>query len=84
MAFADPAIQEINVYGVAVPGCEGRCGMAMLVLTVSAAQFNFAALYQHIYTQLPSYARPIFLRISREIEVTGTFKHRKVDLVQAG
>ncbi|NXO26306.1 S27A2 synthetase, partial [Cisticola juncidis] len=25
-------IQEVNVYGVAVPGCEGRCGMAALCL----------------------------------------------------
>ncbi|NXP61041.1 S27A2 synthetase, partial [Chloropsis cyanopogon] len=25
-------IQEVNVYGVAVPGCEGRCGMAAVRL----------------------------------------------------
>ncbi|NWU93917.1 S27A2 synthetase, partial [Upupa epops] len=25
-------IQEVNVYGVAVPGCEGRCGMAAIRL----------------------------------------------------
>ncbi len=33
---------------------------------------------------LPVYARPVFIRIAKEIEVTGTFKQRKVDLVQAG
>ncbi|NXK96186.1 S27A2 synthetase, partial [Formicarius rufipectus] len=30
-------IQEVNVYGVAVPGCEGRCGMAAVRLKDGAA-----------------------------------------------
>ncbi|NXD31905.1 S27A2 synthetase, partial [Spelaeornis formosus] len=30
-------IQEVNVYGVAVPGCEGRCGMAAVCLNDGAA-----------------------------------------------
>ena len=34
--------------------------------------------------KLPHYARPIFLRLSPQIEVTGTFKQRKVELVQEG
>ncbi|NXS59267.1 S27A2 synthetase, partial [Brachypteracias leptosomus] len=29
-------IQEVNVYGVAVPGCEGRCGMAAIRLKPGA------------------------------------------------
>jgi fatty-acyl-CoA synthase len=33
---------------------------------------------------LPSYARPLFLRIRQEIEVTGTFKYSKTDLVRQG
>jgi fatty-acyl-CoA synthase len=33
---------------------------------------------------LPSYAVPLFLRFQTEMEVTGTFKYRKVDLVKAG
>jgi len=33
---------------------------------------------------LPSYARPVFVRIGVEIEITGTFKHRKVELVKQG
>jgi fatty-acyl-CoA synthase len=33
---------------------------------------------------LAQYARPIFLRLSPRIEVTGTFKQRKVDLVREG
>jgi fatty-acyl-CoA synthase len=34
--------------------------------------------------RLASYARPIFLRLSPQIDVTGTFKQRKVDLVREG
>ncbi|MEP1906271.1 MAG: long-chain-acyl-CoA synthetase, partial [Nitratireductor sp.] len=30
------------------------------------------------------YAQPLFIRLQREMEVTGTFKHRKVDLVKDG
>ena len=33
---------------------------------------------------LAAYARPLFLRILPEMEITGTFKHRKVDLVREG
>jgi fatty-acyl-CoA synthase len=40
--------------------------------------------YRHVVQQLPIYARPIFLRIQREIEATSTFKQRKVDLVKQG
>jgi hypothetical protein len=34
--------------------------------------------------QLPSYARPVFVRIAKTLETTGTFKYRKVDLVADG
>jgi len=39
---------------------------------------------QHIDKELPEYARPLFLRLIPEMEITGTFKHRKVDLVREG
>ena len=38
----------------------------------------------HLEKNLAAYARPIFLRLQHEIEVTGTFKHRKVELVRDG
>jgi len=34
--------------------------------------------------RLVSYARPIFLRLAASIDVTGTFKQRKMDLVREG
>ncbi len=77
---AVPGILEANVYGVAVPGVDGRAGMASLVVN---ADFNLSNLPQRLKALVP-YARPIFLRLSPRIEVTGTFKQRKVDLVRQG
>ncbi len=74
-------ISDVNVYGVNVPGTDGRAGMASLVV---AGDVDFKKFYEHISSQLPAYARPVFLRMQKEIEVTGTFKHRKVDLVKDG
>jgi len=74
-------IREANVYGVSVPGMEGRAGMAALVVD---GDFDLDALPGWLKTRLASYARPVFLRLSPQIDVTGTFKQRKVDLVREG
>jgi fatty-acyl-CoA synthase len=46
--------------------------------------FNWTELGEVIKTELPSYARPLFIRIQPEIAVTSTFKHQKMDLVKQG
>ncbi len=69
------------VYGVAVPGADGRAGTAALVVN---AQFDLAAFRADVARTLPAYARPVFLRLLQTIESTGTFKPRKQELVQAG
>jgi fatty-acyl-CoA synthase len=74
-------ILEANVYGVTVPGVDGRAGMAALVVD---GDFNLDALPVQLKARLAPYARPIFLRLSPHIDVTGTFKQRKVDLVREG
>jgi fatty-acyl-CoA synthase len=76
-----PGVQEANVYGVEVPGSEGRAGMAALVI---GPEFDPLALARHLDGELPAYARPLFLRIQPAIETTGTFKYRKSDLVKDG
>ena len=73
------AIGAANVYGVAVPRAEGRAGMAALVVD---ARFELAALRAHLAARLPDYARPLFLRVLGEMEVTATFKHKKSDLAR--
>ncbi len=76
-----PGVKEANVYGVSVPGQDGRAGMAALVVDAS---FDPLRLAERVKRELPAYARPLFLRLSPEMEVTGTFKHRKLDLVNDG
>lgn len=76
-------VQEVNVYGVPVPGHEGRIGMASIKLKEDC-EFEGKKLFKHVADYLPSYARPRFLRIQDTIEITGTFKHRKVTLVEEG
>jgi fatty-acyl-CoA synthase len=76
-----PGVKEANVYGVAVPGTEGRAGMAAIVAEES---FDLDAFRRHLAERLPAYARPVFLRMTPAIEATSTFKQRKVDLVKEG
>jgi fatty-acyl-CoA synthase len=76
-----PGIRETNIYGVHVPGHDGRAGMAALVVDGS---FDIAGLGGRLESHLPAFARPLFLRLQPQIEVTGTFKQRKVDLVREG
>ncbi|XP_037012422.2 long-chain fatty acid transport protein 2 [Artibeus jamaicensis] len=76
-------IQEVNVYGVTVPGQEGRIGMASIRMKEDY-EFDGKKIFRHVADYLPTYARPRFLRIQDTIEVTATFKHRKVDLVKEG
>ena len=76
-----PGSHEANVYGVEVAGCEGRAGMAAIVCE---ADLDLAALRTYLAARLPDYARPLFVRIRDEIEVTGTFKQKKLDLARQG
>ncbi|XP_056401167.1 long-chain fatty acid transport protein 3 [Hyla sarda] len=75
--------QEVNVYGVSVPGHEGRTGMAAITLR-PGHQLDLDEVFRHVVEFLPSYARPRFLRVMDEIEATGTFKQQKQRLVQDG
>ncbi|KAM4631242.1 long-chain fatty acid transport protein 2-like isoform 2-T2 [Polymixia lowei] len=69
-------VKEANVYGVQVPGHEGRIGMAAITVK-TGAQFDGSEMYHHVVSYLPSYARPRFIRIQDAVEVTGTFKQMK-------
>jgi fatty-acyl-CoA synthase len=78
---ASRGVVEGVVYGVSVPGADGRAGTAALVVN---SDFDLAAFRAEVTSRLPPYARPVFLRILSTLEATGTFKPRKQDLVQAG
>ncbi len=81
-----PGVSETAVYGVRVPGADGRAGMALVVPDVSdaATSFDPQALFAHAAKALPGYARPLFLRIAAAMDVTGNFKHRKLRLQAEG
>ncbi len=76
-----PGVAGASVYGVAVPGVEGRAGMAVVV---AAEGFDLATLRAHLAATLPRHARPLFLRVAGAVAMTGTFKPRKTDLVAEG
>ena len=76
-------ITEAVVYGVAIPGTEGRAGMAAVVVE-DEQKLDLVALREHLITHLPDYARPLFIRVRRELEITATFKQMKNDLIREG
>ncbi|KAM9202911.1 long-chain fatty acid transport protein 2 isoform 2-T2 [Dugong dugon] len=76
-------VQEVNVYGVPVPGHEGRIGMGSIKMKEDH-EFDGKKLFKHVADYLPAYARPRFIRVQDTIEITGTFKHRKITLVEEG
>jgi fatty-acyl-CoA synthase len=76
-----PGVREVIAYGVPVPGADGKAGMVTLIAEGRFSARDFAAFADE---QLPPYARPVFVRLARTLETTGTFKYRKVDLVAEG
>ena len=80
---AFPGVLEATVYGVAVPGHDGRAGMAAMVVD-NVAEFDLAGLRAALGERLPAYARPLFLRFRPKLDLTGTFRPRKVELVAQG
>lgn len=75
-----PQIAEANVYGVQVPRADGRCGCASIVMAdgISESNLDFEGLATHAKNTLPGYAVPLFLRITPQLEYTGTLKLQKV------
>jgi fatty-acyl-CoA synthase len=78
---AFPGVEHAIVYGVTVPATEGRAGMATLA---TDDEFDLAGLRNHLISRLPPYARPLFLRIRKNMDLTGTFKYSKTQLVRQG
>ena len=76
-----PGVAAANVYGVTVPGCDGKAGMAALE---TQAGFDLSELKSHLKARLPDYARPIFLRLVASLAATETFKQKKSELTREG
>ncbi|EPQ30489.1 uncharacterized protein PFL1_02015 [Pseudozyma flocculosa PF-1] len=76
-------VGEANVYGVLVPGHDGRAGCAAIPAD-EAAKVDFRQLATVARKSLPKYAVPLFLRIVPQMEQTGTVKQQKVSLRNQG
>uniref|UniRef100_A0A8C9YHU4 Very long-chain fatty acid transport protein n=1 Tax=Sander lucioperca TaxID=283035 RepID=A0A8C9YHU4_SANLU len=72
----------VAVYGASVPGVEGKAGMAAVAHT--GGQFDLDAFLIAVQKALPSYARPVFLRLMPSVDTTGTFKIQKTRLQKEG
>lgn len=75
-------LADTVVYGVEVPNCEGRAGMVAIRDPEHNIDLEFLA--REASKCLPPYAIPLFLRICDQLEATGTFKLKKVDLQKEG
>lgn len=73
---AFPGLDMVNVYGVRVPGTEGRAGMAALKFHKGNV-FNPPVFYAFARERLASYAVPVFVRLCRAMDMTTTYKLRK-------
>ncbi len=78
---ACPGVASAAVYGVSVPGADGKAGMAAIV---PGRDFDLAMLHRQLTEALPAYARPLFLRFTPIQTVTETFKQKKGDLAAEG
>ncbi|XP_059848352.1 long-chain fatty acid transport protein 1-like [Hypanus sabinus] len=75
-------LTDVAVYGVPVPGVEGKAGMAAIADPDN--KVNPEHLYQELMAVLPPYARPVFLRILPAVDTTSTFKIQKTRLRKQG
>jgi acyl-CoA synthetase (AMP-forming)/AMP-acid ligase II len=77
-----PGVLEANVYGVEIPGTDGRAGMAALKTSNGFTLEGFAT---YVREHLAVYQRPLFLRLLRgEMRIVGTLKQQKAEYQTEG
>lgn len=76
-----PGVETANVYGVPIPGTDGKAGMASIT---TSGYLDYKDVLDRLSSRLPKYAVPVFIREQQEASTTTTFKYRKSDLVKQG
>ena len=74
-------VLDCNVYGVQVDSAEGKAGMAAMNVS---EEFSFNNFIEHVNKNLNTFQKPYFLRLTKNMQTTGTFKHQKEDLKKQG
>jgi citronellyl-CoA synthetase len=77
-------IEHTSVYGVEIPGCEGRAGMASILASVKVEKFDFNNFLSTLQNKLPKYAIPRFIQFLSELSTTSTYKIQKYDMKKLG
>ncbi|KAG9354171.1 hypothetical protein JZ751_012295 [Albula glossodonta] len=75
-------MKDVVVYGVEVPGAEGKAGMAAIADPTHATDLERFG--RDLEKALPPYARPVFLRFLPEVNKTGTYKFQKTEMRREG
>jgi len=77
-------IDQSAVYGVTIPGTDGRAGMAAIIAFEPPEKFDVGSFYSTMSSKLPSYAIPAFLRFKSQFDMTETMKLKKAVLKKEG
>lgn len=81
---AFPGIVDANVYGVQIPGKDGRACMVAMT-TEGGKKPDAEKLATYCRANLPGYSIPVFIRFLPEnVDLTGTLKHKKVEYRNEG
>lgn len=77
-----PGVSEVAVYGVHVPGHDGRAGCAAVHLDANQAPTPefFASFLHYAKEKLPKYAVPVFVRLLRQVNPMHNNKQNKIPL----
>jgi acyl-CoA synthetase (AMP-forming)/AMP-acid ligase II len=80
---AYPGVSSSAVFGVTMPGSDGKAGMAAIVRDAKES-FDLDGLADHLRKILPKYAVPLFVRFVADFEWTATHKIKKTNLKNEG
>lgn len=75
-------LADCIVYGVEVPGCEGKAGMAAILDNDRTVDVN--DLLKKLRQKVPIFSIPVFIRLVDQLELTSTHKLHKVTYRKQG